>query len=147
MDAHYDVLPSCRPYAKNAGFVEFSMDWYFVLNGKKIWIPKGYWMNGASIPRPFWPIIGSPFEPDLWAGAGAHDYLYLTHIRPREESDEVLFQLCRQSKVGLWRARTIWRAVRTFAGFAWNNNQRDLEELGDLRVMIAARPDRDKFEV
>lgn len=146
MNFRYDFNPVCRPYAKNAGFMEFAEDWYFVANGVNVWIPKGYFYNGASIPRPFWSIIGSPFEPDYWAGAGAHDWRYLTHTCSREEADETLFQLLRQSRVGLWRARLIWRAVRTFAGFAWTNNAADKTELGDLMISVASRPDRDKFD-
>jgi len=147
MTVRFDKQPVCRPYAKNAGFMEFAEDWYFTVDGVNVWIPKSYWYNGASIPRPFWAIMGSPFDPIYWAAAGAHDWRYLTHTCTRPEADETLFQLCRQSGVGLWKSRTIWAAVRSAGYPAWTNNQRDREELGDVMTLIAGRPDRDKFVI
>lgn len=147
MKALFLSQPACRPCAKRADWVEFAADWFFVVDGKQIIIPKGYYYNGASIPRVFWAIIGSPFEPDFWAGAGAHDFIYLTHIFTRPEADEILFQLIRQSGVGLGRARTIWGAVRACGYPAWTNNKQDRAELAELRAMIAERPDSDKFKV
>lgn len=147
MKADYDRMPVCRPYKNNAAFVEFSEDWFFTMDGKAIWIPKDYYFNGASIPRVFWAIIGSPFEPDYWAGSAAHDFIYLTHIYDRSTADEILFQLLRRAGVGLWRARTIWAAVRAGGWVAWGNKEADKIELGQMLTEIAGRPDRDKFNV
>jgi hypothetical protein len=143
----FDTLPLCRPYAKNASYLELGDDWYFKVNGNKVWLPRGYWYNGASIPRPFWSIIGSPFDPDYWAGALAHDWRYLTHTCTRPEADETLFQLLRQAGVGLGRARVIWGAVRSCGYPAWTNNKKDKADLKELRDMVAARPDGGKFFV
>ena len=145
MHARFDKLPACRPYAKNTKFMEFSEDWYLTVDGVNVWIPKGYWYNGASIPRPFWFIMGSPFDPIYWAAAGAHDWRYLTHTCTRLEADETLFQLCRQAGVGLWKSRTIWSAVRAAGYPAWTNNRRDREELKAIKALISVRPDHDKF--
>ena len=147
MKASFEIAPVCRPYAKRADWMEFAQDWYFVVDGKKVWIPKGYFYNGASIPRVFWSIIGSPFDPQYWAAAGAHDWRYLTHTSTRPDADETLFQLCRQAGVGLWRARTIWGAVRSCGYPAWTNNAKDKAELGDMMIIIVARPDADKFDL
>jgi hypothetical protein len=113
-------------------------DFGFVIDATQWWIPLGYDYDGASIPRPFWSIIGSPFEPDYWC-AVAHDAFYLGHAVSRSVADEVLFQLLRVEGVGLWRARTIWGAVRAGAWMAWNNNACDRAELTRMQTICRSR--------
>jgi hypothetical protein len=109
------------------------------------WIPRGYVYDGASIPRIFWFLIGSPFEPVFAAAALVHDWFYLTHLVPRAVADECLYQLLRACGVGTVRAHIIWAAVRSCAGFAWTNNVKDTIELKRIIQELRGRPDRDKF--
>jgi hypothetical protein len=158
LKAWYDFQPSCIPYAKNARFMQLDKDWYYWIQfpgklAKQVWIAYRFWYNGASIPRPFWFIMGSPFHPVYWAGAAGHDEGYSSHRFPRPVMDEILIQLVEQSnrelKAGLGglRLHLIWSAVRVAGYPAWTNNAQDLRDLAEYRAMIAARPDRDKFEV
>jgi len=140
----YDVEPAYKR-ANEYGHIELVKDWYFTIDGKKYWIPQGYVCNGASIPRPFWSLVGSPFDPINAVGAWGHDYLYLTHLTNRKIADEVGFQLWRQAGCKLRKARTMWFCVRTFAGFAYKNNKKDLKDLQEVRDLIASRPDKEKF--
>ncbi len=39
-------------------------------------VPNGFQTDGASIPRPLWFLIGSPFAPESIQAAVLHDYLY-----------------------------------------------------------------------
>lgn len=151
MKVWYDTLPVCTPYPKNGKFIQFAEDWYFWDDGVKVWIPKGYYYNGASIPRVFWFIMGDPFAPVFWAGAGAHDWRYLTHTCTRPHADESLYQLVKQSNQGLkvkmseLKIKTIWAAVRVAGYPAWTNSAKDKKELSDLQDLITARPDAEKF--
>jgi hypothetical protein len=135
--------PVCRPHG-NTDYIELAQDWCFLWDGVEYWIPTGYWYDGASIPRPFWPVIGSPFHPDYWI-AVAHDWLYLTHLTTRKDADEILYQLLRQKKVGTIKAHIIWGAVRSGAAWAWKNNVKDTIELKAIIQLLRDRPDRDKF--
>ena len=121
-------------------------DFCFYYNGKAYWIPAGFTWDGASIPRAVWSIIGAPSEPDFWAATLVHDWVYLTHIFSRAETDEALFQILGESDVSLWRRRCIWAAVRAFGGGShWKNGVEEKKQIDELNSAIAGRPDRDKF--
>lgn len=143
--ASYDFEPEWTK-ANEKGHVRLSKDWYFIIDGRKIWIPAGYVCDGASIPRAFWSICGSPFDPINVIGGFAHDYLYLTHLTDKKTADEVAFQLWRQSGKSLWMSRTMWFAVSKFGGSAWKNNEEDEKSLVELRSIIDTRPDKEKFD-
>lgn len=141
----YDVEPVYHK-ANNYGHVQLDKDWYFHIDGRMVWIPAGYVCDGASIPRLFWSIVGSPFDPINVVGAWAHDYIYLTHLTDRNTADEVAFQIWRQAGMTLRKARVMWFAVNKFAGFAWKNNESDKKSLIELRTLIAQNPNPDKFD-
>ena len=145
MKVSYDFVPEWT-IANEKGHIRLTKDWYFTIDGRKIWIPEGYVCDGASIPRAFWSIVGSPFDPVNAIGAWAHDYLYLTHLTDKKTADEVAFQLWRKSGKGLWASRTMWFAVSKFGGSAWKNNDEDEKSLVELRTMIDIRPDKEKFD-
>lgn len=142
---YYEFFPQCEPVVGSSKKARLVHDWYFWIGSKVYWIPAGYIFDGASIPRIFWTIIGSPFEPDYWAAALAHDWLYLTHFVDRKTADEVIYQLLKQSGVGTIKAHIIWAAVRSCAAWAWDNNTDDLTELQRIKNEISQRHDHAKF--
>ena len=146
MIARYDFEPSYQK-ANVFGHIQLSEDWYFCIDTRIIWIPKGYVCDGASIPRVFWSIVGSPFDPNNAVGAWAHDYLYLTHLTDKNTADEVAFQLWRQAGIRLLKARVMWFAVNKFGGFAWKNDEEDEKSLIELRKIIAFHPEKNKFDI
>jgi hypothetical protein len=146
MKIYYLDNPRLEPFEhRGKTLMRLTEDWCFAIDDKKYWIPKGYFYDGASIPRIFWSVIGSPFEPDFWAGALAHDWLYFTHFVTRQVADEVLYQILRQSGVGIVRAKVIWSAVRTCAGFAWELTPDDLSEMQCLKRAMSDSPNHAKY--
>jgi hypothetical protein len=145
MICHFDYGPAFRQYEKT-NFLQLVSDWCFIVDGKRYWIPSGYYADGASIPRPFWAVIGSPFEPDLFSGFLPHDWIYLTHCLPRPAADEIFRRFLIACGVSAWRARIMWTAVSTAGALAWNNTALDRAEIQQIVLSIADRPDRDKFE-
>lgn len=141
----YDVEPVYHK-ANSYGHVQLDKDWCFHIDNRTIWIPCGYICDGASIPRIFWSIIGSPFDPINIVGAWPHDYLYLTHLVDKNTTDEVAFQVWQQAGMRLRKARVMWFAVNKFAGFAWKNNKEDLLSLTELRAIISSHPEKEKFD-
>jgi len=144
MRCYFITDPICRPY-KNTGWMELVEDWAFCVNGIWYWIPAGYVFDGASIPRAFWFIIGSPFDPLFWAAALAHDFIYLTHLLSRAIADDIFRCFLKTKNVGIVKSQTMYVAVRTFAGFAWKNNVGDIIEIKKIVQLLRARPDRERF--
>jgi hypothetical protein len=131
--------------ANEWGHIMLTKDYCFAVDGKTYWLPSGYVCDGASIPRPFWSIAGSPFDPEKVPAAFVHDAIYLTHAFTRSDADEILFQLLLQGGCRPRTARTMWAAVRAFASFAWSMSAEDKSDLAKTRAMIEARTDRDLF--
>ena len=103
-----------------------------------------YSYDGASIPRIFWNIVGSPFDPKNLEAASVHDPFYLVHAVPRWMADEAAFQLW-LPLTGLAGARVRWSAVRTGGYFSWKNSAADRSEIAKIRAILEKRPDRAKF--
>ena len=86
----------------------------------RIQLPAGYTFDGASIPRIFWPIVGSPFEPRLMLAACVHDW-YCEHsaddYQSRVIGDSVFFFLLRRANVPRWRRVLMYLAVRLNSWF------------------------------
>lgn len=82
-------------------------------------VPRGFVTDGASIPRPLWPLIGTPFDPDLLPGAIVHDWMYRFGAWSRAEADHRLRQHLRQWSVGVVRAWLVWASVRLFGWRYW----------------------------
>ena len=137
---HAEPLVSCDKMLLLSDFI-------YTINGVLYYIPAGFIWDGASIPRPFWEIIGSPTEPKFWAFSLVHDWIYLTHIRTREEADEAAFQILGQCNVSLLRSRCIWAAVRLFGGLvgAWKTKPSDKKQIDEINAFLASRSDRYKF--
>lgn len=75
---------------------------------------RGDASDGASIPRFFWRVVGSPFDPELMPGALMHDKAYRSASLTRRQADEAFHDRMRADGVGRVRAWVIWFAVRCF---------------------------------
>ena len=77
-------------------------------------VPKGAWLDGASIPRAFWTVIGSPFTGRYLEASIVHDY-YCDHPRrPWRDTHRMFHEamLCRG--VSSFKARVMFYAVYRF---------------------------------
>ena len=85
-----------------------------------ITVPKGFITDLASIPRPFWSIIGSP-NGRYGRSAVIHDYIYRTpEIKyTRKRADEIFYEGMVYLKVNFFRRKIMYFAVRIFAWLAW----------------------------
>ena len=90
---------------------------------KPVVAPKGFVTNLASIPR----IFGSALRPDgkFAYAAIIHDYLYWVQETSREQADEIFKFAMEDFKIGSATIATIYNAVRTFGGPAWQQNSDD----------------------
>src|SRR5260370_28317223 len=84
-----------------------------------VWIaPAGSVVDGASIPRSLWSIMGGPFEGKYRNAAVLHDVAYEQRNRPWEDCDRMFYNAMRCSGVGAVEAKTMFYALYRF-GHHW----------------------------
>ncbi len=77
-----------------------------------VWVaPAGAKVNGASIPRAFWSIIGGPFDGKYRAASVLHDVAYGEQTRPWPQVDRMFYNAMRCSGVGMVEAKTMYYAL------------------------------------
>jgi hypothetical protein len=75
----------------------------------QVWVaPKGSRVNGASIPKAFWSMIGGPFEGKYRNASVLHDVAYDEQTRPWQEVDRMFYNAMRCSGVGAVTAKTMY---------------------------------------
>lgn len=85
-------------------------------------VPKGAVVDGASIPKPFWSIIGGPLEGKYRDASVIHDYYCDTwkkHGRPWMSVHKAFYHAMLASDVPQAKAIAMYIAVRQF-GPRWN---------------------------
>jgi len=89
----------------------------------EVWVaPAGARVNGASIPRAFWSLIGGPFDGKYRNASVLHDVAYEEQSRPWEEADRMFYNAMRCSGVGAVTAKTMYYALRRH-GRHWKHRQ------------------------
>lgn len=91
-------------------------------------VPAGSQLDGASIPRPFWSIIGGPFEGKYRNASIVHDRYCDTRERPWQGTHRMFYPAMRCSGVSAITARIMFYAVYRF-GPRWPD---PLEALGTM---------------
>ena len=114
--AVFPEKPAIRPL-KGADYV-LAEDFYFPAKVGEwdvvVHVKPGFRTDGASIPRLLWPVLGSPYDPDIIAQSIAHDALYRGRIVPRRDADAAYSSLMESTGVRKRRRRRLWIGVRLF---------------------------------
>jgi hypothetical protein len=77
--------------------------------------PAGSIVDGASIPRYLWSILGGPFEGQYRNASVLHDVAYGGKKRPWQDCDRMFYYAMRCSGVNAIEAKTMFYAVYRFA--------------------------------
>ena len=91
--------------------------------GYTITVKEGLIFDGASIPKVFWTIIGSPFTGLYTKSATVHDALYMSEMLPRSICDDIFLDLMKQAGVGYFKRYTMYWAVRGFGWSVWSKHK------------------------
>ncbi len=84
-----------------------------------VWVaPAGSTVDGASIPRSLWSLMGGPFEGKYRNASVLHDAAYEQHDRPWQDCDRMFYNAMRCSGVGAVEAKTMFYALYRF-GHHW----------------------------
>ena len=87
-------------------------------NGKhyRICIRRKYNWNGANIPRVFWRIVGSQYDPDFLPASMVHDWLCenkdFIEKHGVQVSSDIFRDILILYNVPKWKAKTMATAVR-----------------------------------
>jgi hypothetical protein len=84
-----------------------------------VWVaPIGSVVDGASIPRYLWSIMGGPFEGRYRNASVLHDVAYGEKKRPWQDCDRMFYHAMRCSGVSAVEAKTMFYALYRF-GHHW----------------------------
>jgi hypothetical protein len=82
---------------------------------KKVWTAqKGSIVDGASIPRPFWTVVGGPLEGPYRNASIIHDVACNQMVEPWEDVHRNFYEACRCGGVPEDRAKMLYYAVYHF---------------------------------
>jgi len=110
-----------------------------------LWIaPSGVEVDGASIPQPFWSLIGGPFEGAYINASVIHDHYCRTKQRTAHDTHRNFYYGMRASQVPDWKATLMHWAVSTF-GPSWKLEKRvtmkqTCSSLDSLRMTCTSSP-------
>ena len=100
---------------------------YETIGGITITVPKDFVSDGASIPRIFWSLIGSPWDSEYGYAAVIHDYGYATQRYSRKYVDDIFLEGMTEKNVPLLKRRIMYRAVRVWSWIPWLIHKRRLK--------------------
>jgi hypothetical protein len=117
--------------------MELLEDFWFRDSHGKLWdAPKTSVVDGASIPRPLWALVGSPYTGDYRRASIVHDIAcdQAGHDQvARKAADRMFFEACREGGCSPWDAMVLYVGVRI--GAKWGAHHSVLD---DQRVKIAS---------
>src|SRR4051794_19877534 len=83
------------------------------------WIaPAGSKVDGASIPKSLWSVMGGPFEGKYRNASVLHDVAYEQHKRPWQDCDRMFYNAMRCAGVSAVEAGTMYYSLVRF-GHHW----------------------------
>jgi hypothetical protein len=83
-------------------------------NGRVWEVPAGVEVDGASIPRAFWTVIGGPFEGNYLNASVVHDHFCRVRTRTAQDTHRTFYYGMRAQGVSEAQAKKMFWAVTTF---------------------------------
>ena len=90
----------------------------YLVDGRKIVVPKGFVYDKGSVPRLAWGLIPRDDRSGVIAFL-VHDYLYETKSTTRKEADQIMYELLRLGGMSWFRAQLAFQAVRAAVWKNW----------------------------
>lgn len=88
---------------------------YFTDSSGRVWAAnKGDIINGASIPRIFWWLTGSPYVGKYRRASVIHDVYCERRNRPAQDVHDVFYEMMKADGVPRWKAYLMYQAVDKF---------------------------------
>lgn len=111
----YANAPPLTEWLDDGRHMRLKQPFGYVEEGGREWpVPSEAVVDGASIPRVFWSLIGGPFEGQYRNASVVHDYYCDMQTRPWQDTHRVFYEAMLCSGVGDIRAKTMYYAVYRF---------------------------------
>ncbi|MEE9553915.1 MAG: DUF1353 domain-containing protein [candidate division Zixibacteria bacterium] len=81
-------------------------------NGKNWSAPTDCIVDGASIPRPLWTLVGSPYTDDYRRASVVHDVACDNPNVKRKDADVMFYHACRAGGCSARKAKLLYLGVR-----------------------------------
>jgi hypothetical protein len=88
--------------------------WYEDPAGVRWLAPSGSTINGASIPRALWTLVGSPYTGKYRRASIVHDVACGSKEQPHRAVHRMFYHACRADGLDDLTAKTMYWAVREF---------------------------------
>ncbi|WP_309380278.1 DUF1353 domain-containing protein [Cerasicoccus frondis] len=110
---------------------------YIDPDGKSWFVPKGTIVDGASIPRALWSIVGPPFVGRYRQASVVHDYYCDKKNESWEDVHRMFYNACLSARVNILKAKSMYAAVWS-RGPRWEiiNFKGLMEEMAPVEIMI-----------
>ena len=117
--------------------------WYVDPDGKKWRAPKGSVVNGASIPRPLWSSVGSPYTDDYRRASIVHDVACDDSAIRRKDADVMFYFACLAGGCSCRQAKLLYAGVRIGA---WASGSLAQESFAKERLLfrVPFKPNSDE---
>lgn len=123
--------PPLTEWLDDGRYMRLKRPFGFIEAGGREWpVPSETIVDGASIPRAFWSLIGGPFEGPYRSASVVHDYYCDVQSRSWRDTHRVFFEAMRCSGVSEVRAKTMYYAVYRF-GPRWTTGPAAVAEAFD----------------
>lgn len=86
--------------------------WYDDPEGRRWMAKAGDIVNGASIPRPLWAIVGSPYTDDYRRASIVHDVACNDSMVVRKAADRMFYFACLDGGCSKKQAKILYAGVR-----------------------------------
>ena len=89
--------------------------WFIDRSGKRWDAPKATIIDGASIPRALWSLVGSPYTGDYRRASIVHDVACNNDEgdpHARRAADRMFYEACRAGGCSVWEATILYVGVR-----------------------------------
>ena len=85
--------------------------WYVDPNSRRWQAPFGARINGASIPRPLWSMVGSPYTDDYRRASIVHDVACINVEVNRKDADVMFYNACLAGGCPTFQAMLLYAGV------------------------------------
>lgn len=112
---HYEGLPALTEWLSDGRSMQLKRALEYVQEGGSNWpVPSETVVNGASIPRVFWTLIGGPLEGLYRDASIVHDHYCDIRTRSWQDTHRMFYEAMRCSGVGAPKAGVMYYAVYRF---------------------------------
>lgn len=123
--------------------------WFVDRNGRRWDAPLDAVVDGASIPRALWSLVGSPYTGDYRRASIVHDVACVEaggDPQRRLAADKMFFVACRAGGCSVWDATVLYIGVRIGAWLAADEAMQSELLMVKLQPDVADRQIQESFQ-